>query len=81
MALVLRHRGPDHYGVWFDADARIGFAHIRLSILDLSTVGHQHMPSAGRRFIISFNGEIYNHLETHLPFLDHRVIEFAWRLP
>ena len=63
MALVLRHRGPDHYGVWFDADAQVGFAHTRLSILDLSTAGHQPMPSASGRFIISFNGEIYNHLE------------------
>ena len=63
MAVVLRHRGPDHHGVWFDADTRVGFAHTRLSILDLSTAGHQPMPSASGRFIISFNGEIYNHLE------------------
>ena len=63
MAVSLRHRGPDHHGVWFDADAQVGFAHTRLSILDLSTAGHQPMPSASGRFIISFNGEIYNHLE------------------
>lgn len=63
MAFVLRHRDPEYYGVWFDADARVGFTHTRLSILDLSTTGHQSMPSTGGQFIIFSNGEIYNYIE------------------
>ncbi len=58
MATMLRHRGPDDHGVWLDKNARVGLAHTRLSILDLSSAGHQPMRSAGGRFVISFNGEI-----------------------
>lgn len=61
MAAALHHRGPDDRGVWCNAEAGIGLAHARLSILDLSPAGHQPMPSACGRFVIAFNGEIYNH--------------------
>ncbi len=63
MADALRHRGPDDAGVWVDADAGLAFAHRRLAILDLSPAGHQPMVSACGRYVIAFNGEIYNHLE------------------
>lgn len=63
MAATLVHRGPDDGGAWADADADIALGHCRLAILDLSAEGHQPMASAGGRFVIAFNGEIYNHLD------------------
>lgn len=59
MIAVLRHRGPDDAGYW--ADSGVALAHARLSIVDLSPAGHQPMASACSRFVIAFNGEVYNH--------------------
>ena len=53
-------RGPDGAGVWMAPDGRIALAHRRLAILDLTTAGKQPMISGDGRFVISFNGEIYN---------------------
>ena len=61
MARTLSHRGPDDEGVWVDPEAGVGFGHRRLSIVDLSPAGHQPMLSADGRWVLSFNGEIYNH--------------------
>ena len=63
MANAITHRGPDDSGEWVDGDAGIALGHRRLSILDLSDAGHQPMISQSRRFVLAFNGEIYNHLE------------------
>ena len=63
MGAVLAHRGPDDSGTFHDGAAGIGLAFRRLSILDLSPEGHQPMFSASGRFVIVFNGEVYNYEE------------------
>jgi len=60
---TLTHRGPDDAGEWWSEDGRVGLAHRRLSILDLSPLGHQPMHLAERGLSIVFNGEIYNFAE------------------
>jgi asparagine synthase (glutamine-hydrolysing) len=61
MAGTLVHRGPDDAGVWVDETVGLALAHRRLSILDLSPAGHQPMVSRSGRYVIAFNGEVYNH--------------------
>ena len=63
MTGMLAHRGPDAGGLWTDAAAGVSFGHRRLSILDLTEAGAQPMRGADGRFTITYNGEIYNHLE------------------
>lgn len=62
MGHAIQARGPDDSGVWHDENGQIALVHQRLSILDLSPAGHQPMASPSGRYVIAFNGEIYNHL-------------------
>lgn len=73
MAGTLTHRGPDDAGVWADTQAGVAFGHRRLSILDLSPLGRQPMRSASGRYVICFNGEVFNfaRLRTELEALGH----------
>ena len=61
MTEVIAHRGPDSNGHWHEQN--IGIGHVRLSIIDLSAAGHQPMASADQRYLLSYNGEIYNYRE------------------
>lgn len=61
MTATLRHRGPDDEGAWSDGRAALGFA--RLSIIDLSSAGHQPMETSDGQTVLTFNGEIYNFRE------------------
>jgi asparagine synthase (glutamine-hydrolysing) len=63
MTAAIAHRGPDSDGIWLDTEAGIALGHRRLSILDLSPAGNQPMISPSGRYVLSFNGEIYNHRE------------------
>ncbi|WP_146907546.1 asparagine synthase (glutamine-hydrolyzing) [Arenimonas daejeonensis] len=71
---AIAHRGPDDSGAWADAEAGLVLSHRRLSIVDLSPEGHQPMVSADGRWVIAFNGEIYDHgaIRTELAALGHR---------
>lgn len=60
MGTVLKHRGPDDWGTFFDEATGLGMVHRRLSIVDLSPAGHQPMTSSSGRYTITFNGEVYN---------------------
>ena len=59
----LSHRGPDSSGVYYDDANHVGLGHSRLSILDLSSLGHQPMISSDNQVVLSYNGEVYNFQE------------------
>ena len=61
MTISLSHRGPDNQGLWSDAHASLG--HARLSIIDLSETGNQPMLSIDKRYVLVYNGELYNYQE------------------
>lgn len=74
MTQTIAARGPDDDGYWIDPAAGVAFGHRRLSVVDLSEAGHQPMRSADGRYVIVFNGEIYNHHE-----LREQLPSQAWR--
>jgi asparagine synthase (glutamine-hydrolysing) len=78
MTRALAHRGPDDQGIWVDAEGRIALGHRRLAIVDLSLAGHQPMASPAGRYVITFNGEIYNHADLRRE-LDGQGHQIAWR--
>ncbi|MEV3818304.1 asparagine synthase (glutamine-hydrolyzing) [Aeromonas salmonicida] len=78
MGGVIQHRGPDDMGIWCNAEQGIGLAHTRLAVIDLSPAGHQPMASNCDRFVIAFNGEIYNHLDLRNQ-LESQGSAPAWR--
>lgn len=72
--LAMKHRGPDGFGIWSDKQGAI-LVHRRLAILDLSSAGHQPMISQDGRWIVSFNGELYNHVDIRQRYLS----EFSFK--
>jgi len=86
MTAALVHRGPDDQGIWLDQQAGMALGHRRLSILDLSPCGHQPMLSHCGRYVLAFNGEIYNYqalrdrLDNATPWRGHSDTEvlLAW---
>jgi asparagine synthase (glutamine-hydrolysing) len=77
MTDAIIHRGPNSEGHWLDLDAGIALGHRRLAIVDLSPAGAQPMLSASGRYVIAFNGEIYNHLALRSDLQKSRYIT-AW---
>lgn len=78
MAATVAHRGPDDRGAWVDAERGVALGHARLSIVDLSPAGHQPMISASGRYVLTYNGEVYDHLE-HREELTRRGVQFRGR--
>lgn len=77
MAVSITSRGPDDFGAWHE-DSVVSLAHRRLSVLDLSSAGHQPMLCKAHRFVIVFNGEIYNHLDLRRE-INAKDPSFVWR--
>lgn len=74
----IRQRGPDSQGFWEDNDAGVALGHVRLAIQDLTEAGHQPMVSACGRYVLSYNGEVYNHMDMRAD-LEQTGQAPAWR--
>jgi len=78
MVQQITHRGPDGAGIWISEIPTLALGHRRLSIVDLTQAGYQPMLSSCKRFVITFNGEIYNHLKIRA-ILNNENSGFNWR--
>ena len=78
MNSAISHRGPDSSGTWFDKNSGIVLGHQRLSIIDVSSSGNQPMQSYSGRYILTYNGEIYNFLEIRKE-LEMNNTNIKWR--
>ena len=78
MADAVAHRGPDDAGVWTDEQAGVALGHRRLAVIDLSPAGHQPMPSESGRYVIVYNGEIYNYADIRAE-IDRGAHPTRWR--
>ena len=63
MTTAIKHRGPDAAGYYYNQEKSVGLGHRRLSIIDLSDAANQPLYTASKRYVIVFNGEIYNYLD------------------
>ncbi|WP_337881135.1 asparagine synthase (glutamine-hydrolyzing) [Rheinheimera sp.] len=77
MGQSISHRGPDDEGIYTSDCGEFGLVHRRLAIVDLSDAGHQPMFSADKRFVLAFNGEIYNHRELRREL--NEIVPRVWR--
>ena len=77
MTDAISHRGPDGEGHY--TDRYVGFGHRRLAIIDLSPAGHQPMISPSGRYVIAFNGEIYNHQDLRIELAEHQLVMADWK--
>src|SRR5665213_269862 len=78
MNAKIRHRGPDDHGVWVDQAAGVALGNRRLAIIDLSPSGHQPMFSSDARYVITYNGEIYNYRDVRRH-LDLESVPYQWK--
>lgn len=79
MAARIAHRGPDGEGAWVDPGAGLALGHRRLAVVDLGPTGHQPMSSASARYVIAYNGEIYNHQDLRRRLENDGCVAGAWR--
>ena len=79
MSNSLSHRGPDSFGEWVGTEPRVALGHRRLSIIELSPAGAQPMHSVSGRYVIAFNGEIYNHLELRTQLAEAPMGPTSWK--